>query len=102
MNYRYQNVKITKNSQLGEQFYANNFYPNIPVSDNDTYVITVMGDRLDLLAFDYYGDVTLWWVIASANSLPGDSLYVEPGTQIRVPSNLMAAINQYNFVNSVR
>lgn len=102
MNYRYQNVKITKNSQLGNQFYANNFYPDIPLSENDTYVITVLGDRLDLLAFDYYGDVSLWWVIASANSLPGDSLYLEPGAQLRIPSNLVAILNEYNSVNSVR
>lgn len=102
MNYRYQNIKITKNSELGNRFYANNFYPDIPLSENDTYVITVLGDRLDLLAFDYYGDVSLWWVIASANSLPGDSLYLEPGSQLRIPANLMAALNQYNFVNSVR
>ena len=102
MNYRYQNIKITKNSQLGNQFYANNFYPDVPFSENDTYVITVLGDRLDLMAFDYYGDVSLWWVITSANSLPGDSLYIEPGTQLRIPSNLVAVLNDYNAVNSVR
>lgn len=102
MNYRYQNIKITKNSQLGNRFYSNNMYPDIPPSDNDTYVITVLGDRLDLLAFDYYGDVSLWWVIASANSLSGDSLYLEPGSQIRIPANAVSVLNQYNSVNSTR
>jgi len=102
MNYRYQNVKITKNEELGNRFYVNNVYPEIPPTENDTYVITVLGDRLDLLAFDYYGDVSFWWVIASANSLPGDSLYLEPGSQIRIPANIAAVLNQYNSVNSTR
>jgi len=27
----------------------------------------IQGDRLDLLAFRYYGDPTKWWIIADAN-----------------------------------
>lgn len=99
MNYRYQNVRIVKNSQMGSQFYRNNFYPEIPLSEDDTYAIAVLGDRMDLLAFDFYGDASFWWVIASANSLSGDSLYLEPGMQIRIPANLQAILNQYKSVN---
>lgn len=100
MNYRYENIKITKNSQMGNQFYRNNIYPEIPVSENDTYAIAVLGDRMDLLAFDFYGDTSFWWVIASANSLKGDSLYLEPGMQIRIPSNLQGILNEYKAVNA--
>lgn len=99
MNYRYQNVRIVKNSQMGSQFYRNNFYPEIPLSEDDTYAIAVLGDRMDLLAFDFYGDASFWWVIASANSLSGDSLYLEPGMQIRIPANLQGILNQYKSVN---
>lgn len=102
MNYRYQNVQVTKESGTGERYYLNNLYPQIPFSPNDTYVITVFGDRLDLLAFDYYGDASLWWVVASANALPGDSLYPEPGMQLRIPANLPSVLNTYNSVNSSR
>ena len=77
-------------------------YPEIPPTNDDNYVITVLGDRLDLLAFDFYGDSTFWWVIASANALPGDSLVVEPGTQLRIPVDLSAAINNYKIVNATR
>lgn len=101
MNFRYQNILKTKNGD-GEEYYTNNVYPEIPLSNNDSYVITVMGDRLDLLAFDFYNDPTLWWVIASANALPGDSLYLEPGSQIRIPSNYPAVLTQYRSVNAVR
>jgi hypothetical protein len=102
MNYRYQNIPVKKNSQRGSEFYSNNIYPDIPLSNDDNYVIAVLGDRLDLLAQDFYGDTSFWWVIASANALPGDSLYIEPGMQLRIPIDVAAIINNYKIVNSTR
>ncbi len=102
MNYRYQNIQVKKNSQRGSEFYSNNIYPDIPLSNDDNYVIAVLGDRLDLLAQDFYGDTSFWWVIASANALPGDSLYVEPGMQLRIPIDVASIINNYKIVNSTR
>jgi hypothetical protein len=102
MNYRYQNIQVTKLQATGSQYYLNNIYPDIPLSNEDNYVITVLGDRLDLLAFDFYGDTSFWWVIASANALPGDSLYLEPGMQLRIPVDLSGIINEYKLVNAIR
>ena len=102
MNYRYQNIQVTKLQATGSQYYLNNIYPDIPLSNEDNYVITVLGDRLDLLAFDFYGDTSFWWIIASANSLSGDSLYTEPGIQLRIPVDLSAIINEYKLVNATR
>jgi hypothetical protein len=50
---RYQNVKITKEDQKSPEYFVNNIYPDIPVTEEDDYVITVEGDRLDLLASDF-------------------------------------------------
>jgi hypothetical protein len=102
MQSRYQNIKITKYQDKGEQYYLNNIYPDIPLSENDSYVISTLGDRLDLLALDFYGDVSFWWIIASANALSGDSLYIDPGLQIRIPNDISAIINQYKLVNTLR
>ena len=102
MNYRYQNIKETKFNDTGSVYYLNNIYPDIQFSDTDNYVIATMGDRLDLLAFDFYGDSSLYWVIASANSISGDSLYPEPGMQLRIPSNIQAVPNSYKLINNVR
>lgn len=80
----------------------NAIYPDIPLSNNDSYVITTLGDRLDLLALDFYGDIGYWWVIASANALPGDSLFPPIGMQLRLPVDLQSIINNYKSVNTVR
>jgi hypothetical protein len=99
---RYQNIQVIKNSYIGSEYYSNNIYPDIPVSENDIYVIAVLGDRLDLIAFDFYGDTSFWWVIASANALSGDSINVEPGLQLRIPANLPGVINEYRAINITR
>ena len=102
MNSRYQNIEVIKYAATGSEYYVNNIYPDIPPTNDDNYIITVLGDRLDLIAFDFYGDSGLWWVIASANALPGDSLVVEPGTQIRILVDLSSAINNYKVTNASR
>jgi hypothetical protein len=102
MAYRYENIKKTKNTSNSAEYYVNTIYPDVPVSNNDQYVITTYGDRLDLLAFDIYKDQSLWWLIASANNLPGDSLYPPVGTQLRIPTNIQGAITQYKAINGLR
>jgi len=87
---------------MGNRLYVNSIYPDIPFSDSDVYVIPVLGDRLDLLAYDVYSDSSLWWIIASANGLPGDSLIPPIGQQLRIPINVQSIIDNYNSINKVR
>ena len=56
-------------------------YPKIRLSANDLYVITTSGDRLDLLANEYYQDIGLWWIISTANPdvIRRDSFGLKPG-----------------------
>ena len=56
-------------------------------------------DRIDLLAFKYYGDVTLWWVIAKANHLGKGTLRLEPGRQIRIPRAIEAIMEDFRKLN---
>ena len=65
-------------------------YSTIPETDNDLYVISQAGDRLDILANQFYGDVTLWWYIAKANNLTFMTLPV--GTKLRIPASTQYAI----------
>jgi len=97
---RYENTKAIKQSGTGSLYYVNTVYPDIPPRDNDYYVITTIEDRLDLLAYRFYQDSGLWWIIASANSLPGDSLYPPIGIQLRVPTNIQSIISNYKFINN--
>jgi hypothetical protein len=83
-------------------YYVNNIYPEVALSEEDNYVITTLGDRFDILANNFYGDPTLWWVIPSCNGLPGDSLYPPIGIQLRIPNNVRAILEDYKSINAVR
>ena len=48
--------------------------------------IWTVGDRYEKLAFRYYGDVKLWWIIAWINRRPGEFLN-SVGDVIFIPSS---------------
>ena len=99
---RYATTRKTTLNSGRVQYYSNTIYPQIPVSNSDYYVITVLGDRLDLLAQNFYGDASLWWVIATANALPGDSLYPPIGAQLRIPSDIDNIVTNFKLTNNAR
>lgn len=99
---RYQNIQVTKYNQTGSVYYLNNIYPDIPLNNEDNYVITTLGDRFDIMAINFYGDSTLWWIIPSANGLPGDSLFPPIGLQLRIPSDISQILNSYKLINIIR
>ena len=106
---RYQNIPKTKID--GNLVYQTSRYPEIPLSPNDIYVYTTQGDRFDVLAQQYYGDQSLWWIISIANTavagtslpadLPQDSLIIPEGNQIRIPANYAGVINSFRVLNNL-
>jgi nucleoid-associated protein YgaU len=95
----YNNTDILTTSR-GVKYYKALKYPPIPPSESDVYVVTVQGDRLDLLSYQYYKDPTLWWVISVANSnITFGSMFPEPGTQLRIPTNISNVIELFNAEN---
>ena len=70
--------------------YNTTFYKIVSQKDSDIYVITQEGDRLDLLATEYYGDPHLWWFLARINHL--NAINIPAGTSLRVPISIEDAI----------
>ena len=83
------------------KYFKNIEYPNIPISSNDIYIVSKGTDRLDLLANDYYNDVNAWWIISKANpdKIRRDSLFLDPGFQIRIPMNISQIYRDFNRLN---
>lgn len=92
---RYENNEIKKTFD-GKQVYRSKIYPNIPLRDDDVYIITETGDRLDTLAYQYYKDQTLWWIIATANNIHNAPLGIKDGTILRIPSNYIEIQRNFN------
>ena len=106
---RYQSISTTIIDK--KPSYQTTKYPEVPLSDNDTYVYTTQGDRFDTLAQQYYGDQSLWWVISIANTavagtslpsdLPQDSLIIPQAMQIRIPANYVGVVNSFKILNNL-
>lgn len=98
---RYDNVNISKDEN-GVRHYKTVIYPQITPKETDIYVITTVGDRLDLLSRQYYGDPTNYWVISCANNIKKDRVTIAPGTQLRIPVDIEEFLKEYTELNSNR
>ena len=87
---RYENTNSKRNKKNDGFHMRTTIYSSIPERDSDIYVITQMGDRLDTLAHQFYGDVNLWWYIAKANNLTVMTL--PTGISLRIPGTTQYAI----------
>lgn len=99
---RYSQIQIITTPDNPKRRYANVKYPVISRDYSDIYVYTTRGDRYDTLALTYYGDVSLWWVIARANPTQSpDSLVPNFGEQIRIPApqRISIILSQYDSLN---
>jgi len=61
---------------------------------NEVDYIWAIGDRFFKLADQYYGDATLWWIIAWYNQTPTES-HVSTGQVIQIPIPLDAILPIY-------
>lgn len=98
MNSRYANIKTKKNNTnkiVGKSV----LYPPIPRKAQDIYIITAVGDRLDVLAKKYYDHVNLYWIIAEANSIGKGTLEIMVGTQLRIPTDLYSIQQDFEKLN---
>tara|TARA_R110000744_G_scaffold363198_3_gene471426 strand:+ start:1057 stop:1362 length:306 start_codon:yes stop_codon:yes gene_type:complete len=100
MRNRTQNITKNRTNQ-GKRYYQPLRYPDIPLSSNDIYIRTIIGDRLDSLADQFYNDVRLWWIIATANPqiVRRDGYALKPNLEIRIPSNTTQILKSFEQIN---
>ena len=89
--YDFTPMKLNKD---GKRVFKPTIYPRIPIRDSDIFIYPKFGDRLDNLAFKYYGDVSLWWIIAKANNLDAAHIGLEVDNQIRIPMDIPPILNE--------
>ena len=91
---------IPRTTYNGKRAFKTVRYPEIPLDEEDTYVISQAGDWFDLLANQYYNDSTLWWVISIANeNFQQNSMVVPEGQQVRIPVNISNILFNFERIN---
>lgn len=90
---RYNKNKIIKD-ESGRRKLTSTLLVAPTKTEQDTYIQVYTAERLDLLAFRFYGDQTKWWIIAEANGLAKGTLYTPANTIIRIPSNVNSFLDR--------
>jgi len=96
---RYEDIEILK-TEKGKRYKKTIRYPKMEKTSNDIYIISIQGDRLDNLAFKYFEDARLWWILARANNLGKGDLEVPIGTQLRIPHRFVEIQDEYEKLNN--
>jgi phage tail protein X len=94
MQSRYKNSTFKKTID-GREVLQSKIYPNIVQSDDDIFVATETGDRFDTLAYQFYNDSTLWWIIACANNIHNANIGIREGTILRIPQNYIDILRDF-------
>lgn len=87
-------VEVLK-MESGKRRLSTRYYPSIPIKNSDKFIVSKRGMRWDNLAYQFYRDQSLWFMIARANNIVNGSLVVPPGIRIRIPDLTNEEIETY-------
>lgn len=93
---RYSTARIIKDTS-SKRYFNTIIIPAPELDSNDIFIETTTQDRLDRLAYIFYEDETLWWLIATANGLGKGTYIVPPNTRLRIPTKTNI---QQNIINT--
>mgnify|MGYP006138538129 CR=1 FL=1 len=98
---RYTEIQTKIDYKKKKKVYKTMLFPKIEKDIEDIYIRTLASDRMDSIAYSYYDDVTLWWVIAQANNIGKGTMFIEPGTILHIPNPnrlalIFAALDELN------
>lgn len=96
----YQTIS-TQKTKDGKNIFSQIYYPTVGLSEDDIYIITSTQDRYDLIAYDFWGDESLWRLIPMVNNLECDSMFPPIGIQLRIPSNQENILNLFKKYNEL-
>lgn len=98
---RYEGIRVKKDKD-GKRYVPPVLYPNIPYDPKDIYVRSVTGDRLDLLAHQFYKNVSYWWIIAYANNIGKGTMIIPPNSQVRIPADPIKIQKMFKDANQIK
>tara|TARA_X000001388_G_C2205667_1_gene113026 strand:- start:211 stop:507 length:297 start_codon:yes stop_codon:yes gene_type:complete len=90
---RYDTTTTKNDTRKKFRAYRPTIYPAIPIRDSDIFITTVVGERLENIAYQYYNDGSLWWIIAKANGL-NDAVIANADKKIRIPTQIESILKK--------
>ena len=102
MRNRIKSAAVKRSPEL-KRYYKPLKYPTIPLNSDDLYIRTSIDDRLDILAYQFYKDTRLWWIIMNANVgvIRRDSFSLKSNLLIRIPRDIEKIIGDFEDLNQI-
>jgi hypothetical protein len=69
----------------GKRIYSTVIPDTINLEDFPYEYEARVGDRWDTIAYKYLGSATLWYRVANYNNSLNGSIFIKPGTIIKIP-----------------
>ena len=91
---RYNSTTITVDKRRRFRVYKPTMYPSIPMKDSDTFIAPVVGQKLENIANEYYGDGSLWWIIAKANNINDSTVISNTLKRVRIPTEIQEVLQK--------
>jgi phage tail protein X len=82
---RYTEQLSVDRTEKGKRFYLTVIPQDFETTDFSLEYVSRLGDRWDSLAYKFYGRASMWYTLANANSGLNGSIFIQPGTKIKVP-----------------
>ena len=95
---RYRFTKIRKEED-GLQYRSITEYPVVTPKNSDRVYYTKQGERWDNIAYKFYEDTSLWWIIARANSPYSGQLAPKVGSKVIVPKEIGDILSDFEIMN---
>ena len=87
VQYCFHHIPKTAGSSLQLRLAHREYIGQLP-KGSTLVVYPLYGDRLETLANRYYGDTSLWWIIAKANEIGKGKIGVDPEKKLRIPTKI--------------
>lgn len=97
---RYKFTRVKKDKVEGVRYKSTTLYPTITSSNSDIIYYTRFGDSYGSLAHRFYGDQTLWWVIAKANEGFKGNIKFKIGEKITIPMEIGEIVSELERLNN--
>ena len=96
---RYKSTVVKIDKESGNRVYGLTLYPLVPIQDGDEFIYPYDGEKLEGLAYKYYQDTSLWWIIAGGNNIRNGSFALDPSEKIRIPRNIQPILEDFRRLN---
>ena len=91
---RYNSTSISIDKRGRFRVYKPTIYPSIPMKDSDIFIMPVVGEKLENLANRFYGDGSLWWIIAKANNINDSTVISNTLKRVRIPTEIQEVLQK--------